>query len=418
MPFEPRQIRLFLFLFAGSIAFLAAAWFFILRTEFVPAYQNIRPSDASQIVAELDEAGIPYRLENSGQDILVPEEKAAETRVIVAGSSISMGGTVGFELFNENDIGLTEFAQKINLQRAVQGELARTIMMMDGVEFARVHLAIPERTLFRSEQASPTAAVTVEMRDRSKLTETRVAGIRQLVSSSVPGLSLADVAVLNETGGLVSTNDIPKLGNTQLPNERSAIEQLLTIRASEAITKTLPQQPFELEVSAFERIVDEIAPESEANEDARAPQVEASKRTLLGSSQRALRILFRSPQLLSDEERDAVSMALANSIELSFEQGDILDFTTGALSSSPEVTTDREQQAAIPSVAANAEKESSWSDVVPNDLWSRWLLIPLALFGLILLVIWPRKRLTNGETESFAEMLKSVSIDESGRTNG
>src|SRR5881394_1772705 len=97
----------------------------------VPAYQNIRESDASAIVTELDRAGIPYDLANEGHDILVPEDQAAAARVLIAGSDVAMGGSVGFELFNDSDMGLTEFAQKINFQRAMQGELARTIMGME-----------------------------------------------------------------------------------------------------------------------------------------------------------------------------------------------------------------------------------------------------------------------------------------------
>ena len=150
MKFDARQIRMVLLMLAAVVAILAILWFALLRTNFVPAYQNIRQADASAIVAELDSAGIPYRLANDGHDILVPEEQASDARVAVAGSEVAIGGTVGFELFNDSDMGLTEFAQKINFQRAMQGELSRTIMMMDGIEFARVHLAIPERSIFRA----------------------------------------------------------------------------------------------------------------------------------------------------------------------------------------------------------------------------------------------------------------------------
>src|SRR3990170_3931754 len=128
MSFEKRQLRLILLILAATLVVLSAIYVFVLRVRYVPAYENIRESDAAAIVAELEAGGIPYRIENQGHDVLVPEDRAAEAQVLVAGADIPLGGTVGFELFNDSDMGLTEFAQKINLQRALQGELARTIM--------------------------------------------------------------------------------------------------------------------------------------------------------------------------------------------------------------------------------------------------------------------------------------------------
>lgn len=232
MPIEPRQFRLFSILFLGVVGVLAALWFFVLRVEYVPIYENIREADASQIVTELDKSGIEYRLGNDGHDILVDKDQSAQARVAVAGADIPMGGTTGFELFNENELGLTEFAQKINLQRAIQGELARTIMIMDGVEFARVHLALPQRSLFRAEQEAPTAAVTVEMRPSRRLSQASSDGIRQLVASSVPGLTYANVALLDERGNLLSTSPVEEAAATDsVGTQREAIETFQIGRA-------------------------------------------------------------------------------------------------------------------------------------------------------------------------------------------
>ena len=193
MSFDKKQLRLILVLLAAITVVLLAAYYTLVRVPMVPAYQNIREEDASAIVAELDRAGIPYELTNGGHDIMVPEDQAPAARVQIAGSDVAMGGTVGFELFNDSDMGLTEFAQKINFQRALQGELSRTIMSMQGVEFARVHLALPERSIFRSEQSEPTAAVTIQMAPGAALLEQRIDGIRQMVAHSVPGLAAGSV---------------------------------------------------------------------------------------------------------------------------------------------------------------------------------------------------------------------------------
>lgn len=412
MPAEPRQLRLFALLFVAVVALMAALWFFVFRTDYVPIYENIRESDASQIVGELEEAGIAYQLANEGHDILVPESEAANARVAVAGSDISMGGTTGFELFNENELGLTEFAQKINLQRAIQGELARTIMMMSGVEFARVHLAMPERTLFRSEQESPTAAVTVEMAPSQVLSPARVDGIRQLVSSSVPGLSLADVAVLSETGGVMSSSSVGDVGaGSPARSEREAVEQLVGIRAREAIADVLPGQPFDLQVSAFEQVTSEAEPASQ-DEDGETTTKPAQERQAFGLGDRSMRVMIRTPQQLSPEERSLISDALADAVALSSADGDMLDFTTGALAAAPAV-------AAAPvteTLPAPTSPEGDWaasSDPLASlggFSWG-WLAIPLGLIALALFAARPRRKLSEDEADSFAELLRGANLE-------
>lgn len=414
------QLRLFALIFVGVVALFAGLWFFVLRTEYVPIYENIRESDASQIVAELDSAGIAYQLANDGHDILVPEGEAANARVAVAGANISMGGTTGFELFNENELGLTEFAQKINLQRAIQGELARTIMMMSGVEFARVHLAMPERTLFRSEQENPTAAVTVEMEPSQSLSPERVDGIRQLVASSVPGLSLGDVAVLNETGGLVSASAVGEVtAGAPARSEREAVEQLIGIRARAAIGDVLPQQPFDLQVSAFEQVASEAPATTEDDEDSASSA--NSNRQTFGLEGRSLRVMIRTPQELSPEERTLISDALADAISLSSASGDMLDFTTGALASAGEAGF----QAPGGALAPSASPPSPAIDQSPQGDWATssdpfggiggfpwiWLLIPLAIVVLALFAARPRRKLSEDEADSFAELLRSANLE-------
>ena len=420
MSLDSRQIRIFATILSGMVATLAALWFIVLRTEYVPIYQNIRESDASQIVAELDEAGIEYRLENGGHDILVPESEAADARVAVAGAELPLGGTTGFELFNENELGLTEFAQKINLQRAIQGELARTIMMMDGVEFARVHLALPERTLFRSEQERPTAAVTVEMHPSRRLSAGSVAGIRQLVASSVPGLAVENVVILDDGGDLVSASMLAgrdtKIG---AQSEREAIEGLLSLRANAAIKQVLPGQPFEVQVSAFEQVIDELdgPSPSMATDDA---DVLTGEGRAMGLEKRSLRVLVRTPQELGPEERSIITSALTERIKLSTVRGDVLDFSTGTLATQSAPTAasgdawqaDGPRQSAIKPRTENAELDMIWS---PTLFFSSWFLIPLVLLMLVLLAIRPRRQLNKAETEDFAELLRGTSLDLDGK---
>lgn len=414
MSTEPRQIQIFASLFVGVLALIAVLWLFVLRIEYVPVYQNIRESDAAKIVEELDKAGVAYKLENNGHDILVPDDEAANARVAVAGSNIAMGGTTGFELFNENELGLTEFTQKINFQRAIQGELARTIMMMDGVEFARVHLALPERTLFRSEQETPTAAVTLEMKTSQRLTSARVDGIRQLVASSVPGLAVQDVALLDDGGGLVSgrTTPAPTYGDTG-KTERDALEALITIRATQAINAVLPNQPFKLTVSAFQKMEEE--PQSAADEPEEQGQTSSSRREL-GLGERALRVMVRTPQPLGPEERLVITGTLREAIGLSSNEGDMLDFAIGVLSPNPPYKAPGDDVATIVSQKSQRSPAKALTDPigvgssVTAFSWS-WLAIPVLITLVALFAARPRRKLSAIEAEDFAELLRSNALD-------
>lgn len=414
MPLDQKQLRTAILILITVIAVLAILWFALLRTVYVPAYQNIREADASAIVAELDVAGIPYRLANGGHDILVPEDQAAEARVVVAGSSVSVGGTVGFELFNDSDMGLTEFAQKINFQRAMQGELSRTIMMMEGVEFARVHLAIPERSIFRAAQGVPTAAVSIEMVPGFRLSPARIGGVQQLVSSSVPGLAVEDVAVLDERGDLVSAS-VPAATGVSPVNERAALESVYAIKARKAIAGVLPSLRFDVEVSARPREAVVAEPTDDAAGDGEQTDVTPARianRSTPERDQLALRVMVRTPQTLSSEERDAIETVLVDTLGLAQRRGDVLNYTTGALAVAAPGTTSPIAAESVPASSDTAyQREGEWGDDWVTYLLSRWTIIVVVLLGMALLVIIPRRRLSRDETSSFAEMLKASAAE-------
>ncbi|WP_432200678.1 flagellar basal-body MS-ring/collar protein FliF [Erythrobacter sp. W53] len=417
MQLDTRQLRTILLILGVVVTILAILWFAFLRTTYTPAYQNIREADASAIIAELDDAGIPYRLANEGHDILVPEDQAADARVAVAGSNVSMGGTVGFELFNDSDMGLTEFAQKINFQRAMQGELSRTIMMMDGIEFARVHLAIPERSVFRSAQGTPTAAVTIEMVPGFPLTPQRIGGVRQLVASSVPGLSTLDVAVLDENGDLVSASAVSTLeAGASASSEQGVLENLYRIKASKAIESALPGLQFELEVAARPAQA-RPTPPSTASEDegesADAPAPQAELRSSPDREATALRVQVRTPQSLSREERDQIQTSLVDGLDLAEGRGDVLTFTTGALTGALPIEQTAQTSTTQSSVPNAPQASGSWglTDSMFEMLLSRWTIIMFVLLGIVAFVVWPRRRLADEEAASFAEMLKSAAGD-------
>lgn len=398
--------RRFAIILVLVVTALVVLWFAFFRTPYAPVFQNIRENDASAIVAQLDTAGIPFRLENEGHDILVPADKVAEARVSVAGANIAMGGTVGFELFNDSDMGLTEFAQKINFQRAMQGELARSIMMIDGIKFARVHLAIPERTIFREGQEAPTAVVSLETMPQSALGEKKIAGIQQLVASAVPGLAVGDVAVLDREGNLVSTG--PIAGGRQpldVMTERGALESYLAAKGRAAISRLLPTLAFDIELSL--RPITNDTPEA-TRPAPDTPPADTGLPVVMPQSS-ALRILIRTPVELDPQEREAIQGALIDALQITEERGDVLVFTTGSLTP---VGTVRD----TPVAAATAPPSLAQSNTLQQgDLFGsiglKWPLAALVLLLMAGLAVWPRRRLTDEEVASFADLLRDTAAD-------
>lgn len=174
------------------------------RTDYRVLYSGLPEKDLGDIVAKLDEAKIPYRL-SAGGSISVPSGRVQQLRLELASAGLPTGGSIGFELFDQNRLGLSEFQEKLNYRRALQGELERTITQLATVERARVHIALPERVLFTTTQEKPTASVTLCLRPGAELQDKDIAAITYLVASSVEGLDRTDVTLIDTEGNLLSS---------------------------------------------------------------------------------------------------------------------------------------------------------------------------------------------------------------------
>ncbi|MBI5485263.1 MAG: flagellar M-ring protein FliF [Deltaproteobacteria bacterium] len=195
------------------------------RVDYKPLYANLGNDDAGEIVKKLKEQKVPHRLASDGRAILVPADKVYDLRLSLASEGLPQGGGVGFEIFDRKNFGMTEFVQKLNFQRALQGELSRTIMQISGVEHARVHLAIPEKSIYKDTEKLPTASVVLRMKSGRQLRESEVQGISHLVSSSVEGLDLDHVTVLDSRGKVMSrtgpSDTRGKMTATMMETQRS-----------------------------------------------------------------------------------------------------------------------------------------------------------------------------------------------------
>ncbi len=235
---------------------LGALWFVFLHTSYQPLFGDLRPTDAAAIVSALERKKIPYRLADHGTVILVPEDVVDSTRLSVMTDDIPLKGTVGFELFNKSDMGLTDFAQKINYQRALQGELERTIMTLDGVDTARVHLSLGEDRLFRDDRVPPKGSVTIRMARRAVLSESAAQGVKRLVAAAVPNLDAANVVILDEGGQVVSAalpTGLPANAVSPLAEEKRAVEEYYEARIRQAFAHA--NLPVQIEVAVLAEIV-------------------------------------------------------------------------------------------------------------------------------------------------------------------
>lgn len=183
---------------AGVAAVLVAVMLRMGQAPDALLYSNLDLREAGEITAALDQAGIKYKSQGDGSTIMVNRDEVGTARILVAGKGLVTSGSVGYELFdNQSVLGQTEFQQQLNEQRALQGELARTIMSMRGITAARVHITMPRREMFTSAAGEPTAAVLVGLGGRD-LTGDQVRAIRNLVASSVPNLKPDRVTVADQ----------------------------------------------------------------------------------------------------------------------------------------------------------------------------------------------------------------------------
>jgi flagellar M-ring protein FliF len=168
------------------------------------AFTNLTPEDSGEAASTLKGAGIGFRMEAGGSALAVPASKVHEARLLLAAAGLPRGGGVGFELFDRGDLGVSDFTQRVNLRRATEGELARTIGHLAAVRSARVHLTLPERSLYREEDRKSAAAVVLNLQPGRAMQERELAGIRHLVASAVSGLDPGSVTIVDGRGTVLS----------------------------------------------------------------------------------------------------------------------------------------------------------------------------------------------------------------------
>lgn len=238
---------------ALAVALLVGAGLWAKDPPYSLLFSNLTDQDGGQIVASLQQQKIPYKYSEGGGAILVPAGMVHDVRLRLASEGLPKGGLVGFELMEKQKLGISQFAEQVNYQRGLEGELARSIQTLASVRAARVHLAIPKQTAFLRDEQKPSASVLVSLQPGRRLDALQIAGIVHLVSSSVPQLGPDRISVIDQDGNLLSEQRDP-LRNAGLDPSQlgylKAIEEQYVRRVEAILEPLLGRNNFRAQVAA------------------------------------------------------------------------------------------------------------------------------------------------------------------------
>ncbi|MET0964511.1 MAG: flagellar basal-body MS-ring/collar protein FliF [Noviherbaspirillum sp.] len=211
---------------AAVMAIMAGLWMWSQKPDYKVLFSNFSDKDGGAIVASLQQLNIPYKYADGGVAILVPAEQVHDVRLKLAAQGLPKGGGVGFELMENQKLGVSQFHEQVNFQRALEGEMARSIQSISAVQTARVHLAMPKNTVFVREQQKPTASVLLNLHPGRSLDQQQVSAIVHLVASSVPDLPAKNVTVVDQDGNLLSNTDKQANANTLDATQLKYVQEL------------------------------------------------------------------------------------------------------------------------------------------------------------------------------------------------
>lgn len=229
------------------LALLSLLLFYAGKPNYVVLYGGLSGEDLNAVLSELDKEGIKYKLSPDGSTILVPEDKARDLRLKLAAKGIPSKGIVGYEVFDKERFGVSDFQNQVNFKRAVEGELAKTIMRIEGVDYAKVNIGM----IFLREEDEPTASVLIRLKPGYELSPEQVKAIRNLVALSVPRLSPKNVVVVDDKGrdltALIEEDEILKDKELKLKAE---FERNLERKIQKTLEKALGVGTVKVKVSA------------------------------------------------------------------------------------------------------------------------------------------------------------------------
>jgi len=215
-------------------------------------YSNLDAEEAAKIVEKISEMGVVYKLSNGGTTIYVPRENVSRLRLEMAQEGLPEGGQKGYDIFDNEKIGISPFVQNVNLKRALQNELAKSIQMIDGVVHARIHIVNPEHTLFSSTTQQASASIVLQLKAGYRLSALNIAAITHLVAGSVEGLKSDNITIVDSQGRLLTSesDQVLSSGAGTVADYRERVEQALAKKAEDLLTAALGPGRAKVQVSA------------------------------------------------------------------------------------------------------------------------------------------------------------------------
>ena len=205
-PLSGAQKALFGLFSLGIILIMGLMFYWALQPSYAMLFGSLAPDSANEIVEELQNQGVPYQLRDNGKTIAVPRSQVYDLRLKFAAQGVTGSEYKGYELFDENSLGMTDFMQRLNQKRALEGELARTINNLDQVDGSRIHIVMPERSPFQETTVEPSSSVILNLNRGRKLAKDQIEGIGSLIAGSVEGLTIDNVVILDHLGNRISEN--------------------------------------------------------------------------------------------------------------------------------------------------------------------------------------------------------------------
>ncbi len=210
---------------AAAVALLASVWLWGKTPDYKVLYSNVSDRDGGAIIGALAQMNVPYKFTEGGGAILVPADKVHEARLRLAAQGLPRGGTVGFELMENQKLGVSQFVEQVNYQRALEGELARSMQSLSAVQSARVHIAFAKQSVFVRDQQKPSASVILNLYPGRSLDPSQVNAIVHLVSSSIPDLPAGNITLLDQNGEMLSKNKTDGPDNQLDPSQLKYIQE-------------------------------------------------------------------------------------------------------------------------------------------------------------------------------------------------
>ncbi len=281
----PSQVMMFLGVVAGTIVGVVLLVGWANDITYSRLYSDLEESEAGEIASWLTDNKIPYQLSDGGRAIEIPSDRVYESRISLATQGLPRGGTMGYSIFDQNNLGMTDFLQNLNFRRALEGELTRTIMQLSEVKAARVHIVMPKERLFKEDQKNATASVVLKLTGNDRLSRPQIAGISHLVASSVEGLTPDNITIVDYNGNLLSSGQdgdlLAGLSGSQIEVGRQ-VEKHLEGKAQSMLDEVLGSGKSVVRVTAkldfqqLERTAEMFDPN--------APSVRSEERTQTSSS--------------------------------------------------------------------------------------------------------------------------------------